>query len=62
MPIRKSQLIDFRALGLVPENIESLALGRAADGSEVLVFASDDNFSARQKNQFYAFKVEQRPH
>ena len=62
VPIRKSQLIDFRALGLVPDNIESVALGRAADGSEMLVFASDDNFSARQKNQFYAFKVEQRPH
>ena len=62
VPIRKSQLIDFRALGLVPDNIESVALGRAADGSEVLVFASDDNFSARQKNQFYAFKVEQLPH
>ncbi len=61
-PIRKSQLIDFRAMGLVPDNIESVALGRAADGSEVLVFASDDNFSVHQKNQFFAFKIEQRPH
>ena len=61
VPIRKSQLIDFRGMGLVPDNIEGVALGRLPDGSEVLIFASDDNFSANQKNQFYAFKVEQRP-
>ena len=62
IPMRKSLLIDFRAIGLAPDNIEGVTLGRASDGSQVLIFASDDNFSPQQKNQFYAFKIERLPH
>ena len=62
VPIRKTQLLDFRALGLTPDNLESMALGKTSDGREVLVFAADDNFSPHQTNQFYAFRVERRPH
>lgn len=60
--MRKQLVIDFRALGLTPDNIECVSFGRDSDGNEILVFASDDNFSASQKTQFYAFRVNQRPH
>lgn len=62
VPMRKQLVIDFRALGLTPDNIECVSFGRDNDGNEILVFASDDNFSAKQKTLFYAFKVNQRPH
>lgn len=60
--MRKQLVIDFRALGLTPDNIECVSFGRDSEGNEILVFASDDNFSASQKTQFYAFRVNQRPH
>lgn len=59
--MRKQLVIDFRALGLTPDNIECVSFGRDEDGNEILVFASDDNFSASQKTQFYAFRIDQRP-
>lgn len=60
--MRKQLVLDFRALGLTPDNIECISFGRDEEGHEILVFASDDNFSASQKTQFYAFRVNQRPH
>lgn len=62
VPMRKQVAIDFRALGLTPDNIECVSFGKDEDGNEILIFASDDNFSADQKTQFYAFKIDQRPH
>ncbi len=57
VPVRKSQVLDLRAFGLTPDNIEALAIGRAKDGTDVLILGADNNFSPRQKTQFYAFKI-----
>lgn len=62
VPARKSQILDLRAIGLVPDNIEAMSLGKTKDGTDVLILGSDNNFSASQKTQFYAFKVLGRPH
>lgn len=51
----------MRAIGLVPDNIEAMSLGKAKDGTDVLILGSDNNFSTSQKTQFYAFKVLNRP-
>ncbi|KQO76042.1 esterase-like activity of phytase family protein [Rhizobium sp. Leaf262] len=57
VPARKSQVLDLRAMGLTPDNIEAISLGKAKDGTDVLILAADNNFSDRQKTQFYAFKI-----
>ncbi|WP_284759637.1 esterase-like activity of phytase family protein [Agrobacterium sp. fls2-241-TYG-188a] len=57
VPARKSQVLDLRAIGLTPDNIEAISLGKAKDGTDVLILAADNNFSDRQKTQFYAFKI-----
>ncbi|ANL72265.1 phytase-like protein [Rhizobium phaseoli] len=61
VPVRKSQILDLRTIGLVPDNIEAMSLGKAKDGTDVLILGSDNNFSAAQKTQFYAFKILRRP-
>jgi hypothetical protein len=58
VPARKSQVLDLRAYGLAPDNIEAMAIGKAKDGTDVLILASDNNFSKTQKTQFYAFKID----
>ena len=60
--VRKSQVLDLRAIGLAPDNIEAMSLGKGKDGTDVLILGSDNNFSAAQKTQFYAFKLLRRPH
>ncbi|RDJ10151.1 hypothetical protein B5K05_13560 [Rhizobium phaseoli] len=61
VPVRKCQILDLRAIGLIPDNIEAMSLGKAKDGTDVLILGSDNNFSAAQKTQFYAFKILRRP-
>ncbi|MFB9951365.1 esterase-like activity of phytase family protein [Rhizobium puerariae] len=61
VPVRKSQVLDMRAIGLQPDNIESVTFAKGTDGSDMLVFVSDNNFSREQKTQFIAFKVVKRP-
>ncbi|HEY0120468.1 MAG TPA: esterase-like activity of phytase family protein, partial [Rhizobium sp.] len=61
VPVRKAEVMDLRALGLGPDNIEGMSFGKAKDGTDVLIFVSDNNFNPTQKTQFYAFKVLRRP-
>lgn len=61
VPVRKAQVMDLRSLGLGPDNVEGVALGKAKDGTDVLIFVADNNFNPTQKTQFYAFKVVRRP-
>ncbi|GAJ91306.1 esterase-like activity of phytase family protein [Agrobacterium sp. SHOUNA12C] len=61
VPVRKSQVMDLRALGLAPDNIEGVTFGKAKDGTDVLIFVADNNFNPTQKTQFFAFKVLRRP-
>ncbi|MFS8049542.1 esterase-like activity of phytase family protein [Rhizobium sp. BR 314] len=61
VPVRKTQIMDLRALGLVPDNIEGITFGKAKDGTDVLILVSDNNFNPTQKTQFFAFKVVRRP-
>jgi hypothetical protein len=59
-PVSKELLFDFEAdLGIVPQNIEGMVLGpRLADGRQVLLFVSDNNFSVLQETQFVAVAVD----
>jgi 3-phytase/alkaline phosphatase D len=59
-PVSKELLFDFEAdLGIVPQNIEGMVLGpRLADGRQVLIFVSDNNFSVLQETQFVAVAVD----
>ncbi|HEX8044819.1 esterase-like activity of phytase family protein, partial [Rhizobium sp.] len=61
VPVRKTQVMDLRALGLAPDNIEGVTFGKAKDGTDVLIFVADNNFNPTQKTQFFAFKVLRRP-
>ncbi|KAA1178566.1 esterase-like activity of phytase family protein [Rhizobium tropici] len=61
VPVRKTEIMDLRALGLAPDNIEGVTLGKSRDGSDVLIFVADNNFNSTQKTQFFAFKVIHRP-
>ncbi|MDE1994142.1 MAG: esterase-like activity of phytase family protein [Rhizobiaceae bacterium] len=61
VPVRKVQVMDLRALGLSPDNVEGVTFGKAKDGTDVLIFVADNNFNPTQKTQFLAFKVVRRP-
>ncbi|HEY0124773.1 MAG TPA: esterase-like activity of phytase family protein [Rhizobium sp.] len=61
VPVRKTQIMDLRALGLAPDNIEGVSFGKAKDGTDVLIFVADNNFNPTQKTQFFAFKILRRP-
>ncbi|MBB3458318.1 hypothetical protein FHT86_006643 [Rhizobium sp. BK313] len=61
VPVRKAQVLDMRAIGLTPDNIEGMTFAKGSDGSDLLVFVADNNFSKDQKTQFLAFKVLKRP-
>jgi len=61
VPVRKTQIMDLRALGLAPDNIEGITFGKAKDGTDVLILVADNNFNPLQKTQFFAFKVIRRP-
>ncbi|MGY5804184.1 esterase-like activity of phytase family protein [Rhizobium sp. LEGMi12c] len=61
VPVRKTQIMDLRALGLGPDNIEGITFGKAKDGSDLLILVADNNFNPTQKTQFFAFKVIRRP-
>ncbi len=61
VPVRKSQVLDMQAIGLKPDNIEAVTFAKGTDGSDLLIFAADNNFSKEQKTQFIAFKVLTRP-
>jgi len=60
IPVRKTEVLDLNGLGLKPDNIEAMAIGKARDGSEILLLAADNNFSGKQKTQFLAFKMARR--
>ena len=61
VPVRKAQVLDMQAIGLKPDNIEAVTFAKGTDGSDLLIFAADNNFSKEQKTQFIAFKVLTRP-
>ncbi|MFN8635895.1 MAG: esterase-like activity of phytase family protein [Chloroflexota bacterium] len=59
---RKTLLANVSALGVKPDNLESLALGpRLPNGHQTLILLSDDNFSAAgapQINQFILLEID----
>lgn len=57
IPVLKTEVLDLNGIGLVPDNIEAMAIGRGLDGTQILLLAADNNFSTRQKSQFFAFKI-----
>ncbi|MDK1374753.1 MULTISPECIES: esterase-like activity of phytase family protein [unclassified Sinorhizobium] len=60
VPFLKTEVLDLNGIGLSPDNIEAMAIGKARDGTEILLLAADNNFSPRQKTQFFAFKIVRR--
>ena len=58
-PVEKDLVIDFADFGVVPDNLEAMAFGpELADGRQSLIVASDNNFSATQETQFWAFALD----
>lgn len=58
--VAKRELIDIgRDLGIAPDNLEALVFGpKQADGRQILLIASDNNFNGSQVTQFLAFAVD----
>jgi hypothetical protein len=57
-PIRKKLLLDLSTLGIRLDNLEGMAIGpRLPDGSQSLILVSDDNFQAKQVNQFLLLRL-----
>lgn len=58
-PVRKRRLLSFGDLGLIPDNLEGMALGPPmADGRRPLVVVGDNNFNPNQETQFVLLAVE----
>lgn len=58
IPVSKRFLLNFADLGLVPDNLEGLALGPIMpDGRVPLIVVSDNNFLAVQSTQFIALAL-----
>lgn len=54
----KSLLFDFASLGTAIDNVEGLCFGpELPDGRRTLLLVSDNNFSATEITQFFAFAV-----
>jgi hypothetical protein len=60
VPMAKTEVLDLNGIGLSPDNIEAMAIGKARDGTDILLLAADNNFSAKQKTQFLAFRIHRR--
>ena len=62
IPVAKELLVDFgelgRTMGVVPDNLEGMALGpQLADGRWLLLVVSDNNFNASQTTQLWALAL-----
>ncbi|NEO27311.1 MAG: esterase-like activity of phytase family protein, partial [Kamptonema sp. SIO4C4] len=60
-PMRKQLLFDLTTLDIPLDNLEGMALGPYfPDGSQSLIFVSDDNFRDEQVTQFLIFSLKER--
>lgn len=58
----KRLLLDVADIGVVPDNLEAMALGpRLPDGRRLLILLSDDNFSPLQVTQLLALALTEAP-
>lgn len=57
---QKTLVVDLATLGFAPDNVEGMTLGpRLADGRQVLLLVSDNNFSHGQVTQLIALALTQ---
>jgi len=57
-PLQKQLLLDFTTLGIPLDNLEGMTLGpQWADGSQMLIVVSDDNFREEQVTQCLFFRL-----
>ncbi len=61
-PVAKELLVDFgelgNELGVAPDNLEGMALGpQLADGRQLLLVVSDNNFNPSQRTQLWALAL-----
>ena len=60
VPAAKRLLLDLSTLGIRLDNIEGMTWGpRLANGRRTLIMVSDDNFNARQIQQFLLFELQE---
>ena len=58
-PVRKTLLLDLRALGIPLDNVEGMTIGPSLpDGRRSLLLVSDNNFAASQFTQFLLFALD----
>tara|TARA_R110002049_G_scaffold80045_2_gene203631 strand:+ start:578 stop:1651 length:1074 start_codon:yes stop_codon:yes gene_type:complete len=55
--LKKKLIYDFEISEKKPDNLEVLCFGPEINGKKTLIVASDNNFSEKQKNQFYLFEI-----
>jgi hypothetical protein len=61
-PVTKQRLADFgelgASLGIAPDNLEGMAFGpQLADGRQLLLVVSDNNFNPEQTTQLWALAI-----
>ncbi len=57
--VQKRLVADLSELGVVPDNLEGMALGvRLPDGRQSLILVSDNNFNEAQVTQFIALSLD----
>ncbi|HEX7844253.1 MAG TPA: esterase-like activity of phytase family protein [Chitinophagaceae bacterium] len=57
-PAIKKLLLNMDSLGIYIDNVEGVTFGPALpNGNSTLIFVTDDNFTSKQKTQFFFFEV-----
>ena len=58
VPVDKQLILNFNKLGLDIDNLEGMTFGpKLPDGTQSLIFISDNNFNPKQFTQFLAFSI-----
>ena len=58
VPVKKQLILNFNELGIAIDNLEGMTFGpKLPDGTQSLIFISDNNFNPEQVTQFLAFSI-----
>ena len=58
VPVKKQLIFNFNELGIGIDNLEGMTFGpKLPDGTQSLIFISDNNFNPKQFTQFLAFSI-----
>jgi len=60
VPVKKRLIFNFNELGITIDNLEGMTFGpKLPDGTQSLIFISDNNFNPKQVTQLLAFSIRQ---